>query len=71
MDAALSDDVVGISGGIGSGKTTVTDLFATYGVDIIDADVIARDVVVPGTPALKSIVDEFGQLVLDMSFIYI
>jgi dephospho-CoA kinase len=67
MDAAMSDYVVGISGGIGSGKTTVTDLFATYGVDIIDADVIAREVVEPGTPALKSIVDKFGQSVLDYS----
>jgi dephospho-CoA kinase len=67
MDAAMSDYVVGISGGIGSGKTTVTDLFATYGVEIIDADVIAREVVEPGTPALKSIVDKFGQSVLDYS----
>jgi dephospho-CoA kinase len=67
VDAAMSDYVVGISGGIGSGKTTVTDLFATYGVDIIDADVIAREVVEPGTPALKSIVDKFGQSVLDYS----
>jgi dephospho-CoA kinase len=63
----MSDYVVGISGGIGSGKTTVTDLFATYGVEIIDADVIAREVVEPGTPALKSIVDKFGQSVLDYS----
>jgi dephospho-CoA kinase len=67
MDAAMSDYVVGISGGIGSGKTTVTDLFATYGVEVIDADVIAREVVEPGTPALKSIVDKFGQSVLDYS----
>jgi dephospho-CoA kinase len=67
VDAAMSDYVVGISGGIGSGKTTVTDLFATYGVEIIDADVIAREVVEPGTPALKSIVDKFGQSVLDYS----
>jgi dephospho-CoA kinase len=61
VDAAMSDYVVG------SGKTTVTDLFATYGVEIIDADVIAREVVEPGTPALKSIVDKFGQSVLDYS----
>ncbi|MBU3004087.1 dephospho-CoA kinase [Paraglaciecola arctica] len=63
----MSDYVVGISGGIGSGKTTVTDLFAKLGVDIIDADVIAREVVEPGTPALKAIVAKFGVSVLDES----
>ena len=67
MCVVMSDYVVGISGGIGSGKTTVTDLFATYGITVIDADVIARQVVEPGTPALKSIVDKFGQSVLDHS----
>jgi dephospho-CoA kinase len=63
----MSDYVVGISGGIGSGKTTVTDLFAKLAVEVIDADVIAREVVEPGTPALKAIVDKFGQSVLDDS----
>lgn len=63
----MSDYVVGISGGIGSGKTTVTDLFAKYAVEVIDADLIAREVVEPGTPALKAIVDKFGQSVLDKS----
>jgi dephospho-CoA kinase len=63
----MSHYVVGISGGIGSGKTTVTDLFAKHGVDVIDADVIAREVVEPGTPALESIVDKFGQSVLTES----
>ncbi len=63
----MSDYVVGISGGIGSGKTTVTDMFAQYDIDIIDADVIAREVVEPGTPALKAIIDKFGQSVLDRS----
>jgi dephospho-CoA kinase len=60
----VSDFVVGISGGIGSGKTTVTDLFAKYGIDVIDADVIAREVVEPGSPALKAIVDKLGPTVL-------
>ena len=63
----MSDYVVGISGGIGSGKTTVTDMFAQYDIDIIDADVIAREVVEPGTPALKAIIDKFGQSVLNSS----
>jgi len=67
VDVAMSDYVVGISGGIGSGKTTVTDLFAKYAVEVIDADLIAREVVEPGTPALKAIVDKFGQSVLDKS----
>lgn len=56
---------MGVSGGIGSGKTTVTDLFARLGVNIIDADVIAREVVAPGTDALKSIVKKFGAQILD------
>jgi len=63
----MSNYVVGISGGIGSGKTTVTDLFAKYGIEVIDADVIAREVVEPGSPALKAIVHKFGQFVLNES----
>lgn len=63
----LSNFVVGISGGIGSGKTTVTDLFAKLGVEVIDADVIAREVVEPGTPALAAIVAKFGESVLDQA----
>jgi len=63
----MSDYVVGISGGIGSGKTTVTDFFAKHGIDVIDADVIAREVVAPETQALESIVAKFGQSVLDES----
>lgn len=59
--------MVGISGGIGSGKTTVTDLFAKYAIEVIDADVIAREVVEPGTPALEAIVAKFGESVLDES----
>jgi dephospho-CoA kinase len=67
VDVAMSNYVVGISGGIGSGKTTVTDLFAKYAIKVIDADVIAREIVEPGTPALKAIIDKFGQSVLDSS----
>jgi dephospho-CoA kinase len=67
VDVAVSDYVIGISGGIGSGKTTVTDMFAKHGIDVIDADVIAREVVEPGSPALKAIVDKFGQSVLNHS----
>lgn len=63
----MSDYVVGISGGIGSGKTTVTNLFAEYGIEVIDADLIARQVVEPGTLGLSAIIDKFGQSVLDDS----
>lgn len=53
--------VIGLTGGIGSGKTTVSDLFAELGVDIIDADLVAREVVAIGTPALAEISNKFGQ----------
>ena len=56
--------VVGLTGGIGSGKTTVADLFAKYEITIIDADVIAREVVEPGTPGLMAIVDKLGSGIL-------
>ncbi len=51
---------VALTGGIGSGKSTVADAFAQLGVKVIDADVIARQVVEPGTPALQAIVGHFG-----------
>lgn len=57
--------VIGVTGGIGSGKTAVTDQFAALGVVIADADVAARTVVEPGTPALSSIVNHFGPTILD------
>ncbi|MEX0617431.1 MAG: dephospho-CoA kinase [Pseudohongiellaceae bacterium] len=56
---------IGLTGGIGSGKSTVSDLFANLGVEIIDADVISRQVVEPGQPALASIADRFGDQILD------
>ncbi|QUJ67082.1 dephospho-CoA kinase [Photobacterium sp. GJ3] len=56
--------VIGLTGGIGSGKTTVANLFADYGIDIIDADIIARDVVAPGSDGLQAIVDRLGHDIL-------
>src|SRR5690606_41570266 len=49
---------------IGSGKTKVSDLFADLGIDIVDADLLAREVVEPGTPALKEITEHFGAEIL-------
>lgn len=57
--------VVALTGGIGSGKTTVSDLFAEQGVPIVDTDVIARELVAPGQPLLASIVSALGQELLD------
>jgi len=55
---------VGLTGGIASGKSTVAELFAALGVPVIDTDVIARDVVSPGTPGLGDVVAAFGREVL-------
>ena len=52
--------VVGLTGGIGSGKTAATDHLARRGVTIVDADLASRAVVAPGEPALDAIVDRFG-----------
>jgi dephospho-CoA kinase len=56
--------VVGLTGGIGSGKTAVSNRFAALGIDIVDADVVARVVVEPGTPALAQIREHFGADIL-------
>lgn len=56
--------MVGLTGGIASGKSTVADRFAARGVAVLDADQVARDVVERGQPALARIVDEFGPGVL-------
>ena len=56
--------VVGLTGGIGSGKTAVSDRFAALGATVADADVASRAVVAPGSPALAAIAEHFGQDVL-------
>ncbi len=55
---------IGLTGGIASGKSTVADLFADLGAAVIDTDVIAREVVEPGQPALDEIRDAFGDTVI-------
>jgi len=57
----MKKTIIGLTGGIGSGKTTVANIFAEYGIDIIDADVVAREVVEPGSEALTEIAKYFGE----------
>ena len=59
--------VVALTGGIAAGKTVVTDVLIDHGVRVIDADLVAREVVEPGQPALEAIVHRFGPGVLDPS----
>ena len=56
--------LVGLTGGIATGKSTVTAMLASPSVRVVDADALAREVVEPGTPALGQIVAEFGREVL-------
>ena len=56
--------LVGLTGGIATGKSTVSEIFGRLGCVIIDADVLAREVVAPGEPALAQIAAEFGPDVL-------
>lgn len=55
---------IGLTGGIGCGKTTVANLFAAYGIPIIDADAIAHDLVEPGRPALQQLQQCFGPAII-------
>jgi dephospho-CoA kinase len=55
---------VGLTGGIGSGKSTVSALLAERGAVVVDADRLAREVVAPGTPGLQAVVDAFGPALL-------
>ena len=59
--------IVALTGGVGAGKSTVTELLSSLGAHIIDADVLAREAVQSGTPALQEIVARFGTTVLDNS----
>ena len=56
--------VVGLTGGIATGKSTVSKRLQSFGLPVVDADVIAREVVAPGTPALAKIVRAFGEDIL-------
>ena len=57
--------VVGLTGGIGSGKSTITRLLIGLGIEVIDADDVAREVVTPGSPALNALAERFGTKILN------
>jgi len=56
----MSTFIIGLTGGIGSGKTTITNFFEQLNVEVIDADLIAREVIEIGSPALRAIGEHFG-----------
>lgn len=56
--------IVGITGGIGSGKSAVTAELEALGIEVIDADIVAREVVEPGKPALVQITEHFGEEII-------
>lgn len=58
-------DVFGITGGIGMGKSTAGEILQRLGVSVVDTDVLAREVVLPGSPGLIDVVREFGPEILD------
>lgn len=66
MDSEQSPQrlIIGVTGGIGSGKSAATGFFAAKGIDVIDADVVSREVVVPGSTALAEISAHFGKQIL-------
>ena len=56
--------VIGLTGGIGSGKSTVASIFANLGIEVINADQLARDAVEPGSPTLAIIAERYGDYIL-------
>ena len=63
----MSIDVIGLTGGIGSGKSAVASHFAALGVDVVDTDVIAHQVTAAGGVAIAPLLTAFGEAVLDFS----
>jgi len=59
--------IIGLTGGIGSGKTTVSQYFEALGIPVIDADLLTRELVTPGQPALKEITEQLGADLLTTS----
>ncbi|WP_410971278.1 dephospho-CoA kinase, partial [Salmonella sp. SAL04269] len=65
FEARMSEYVVGLTGGIASGKSTVGREFERLGVVVVDADLAAREAVAPGSPGLAALIERFGVEVLD------
>lgn len=63
----IDKPVIGLTGGIGSGKTAVSDWFADKGIDVVDADVVAHQIMQKGSPTLQALVDALGDWVVDES----
>lgn len=61
----MSDFVVGLTGGIGSGKSTVADLFVAHGASLVDTDAIAHQLTTAGGLAMPAIIDQFGSEIAD------
>ena len=59
--------VVGLRGGIGTGKSSVSNIFESLGIDIADADISSRNIMRPGEKVFKNVVDHFGKDILDSS----
>ena len=55
---------IALTGGIGSGKTSIASIFKSLGVPIIDSDTISKEIILPGKPCFKDIVNEFGEEML-------
>ena len=55
---------IALTGGIGSGKTSIASIFKSLGVPIIDSDTISKEIILPGKPCFKDIVDKFGKEIL-------
>ncbi|WP_019673201.1 dephospho-CoA kinase [Psychrobacter lutiphocae] len=63
----IDKPIIGLTGGIGSGKTAVSDWFAEQGIDIIDADIVSHQIMQKGSPTLQKLADALGDWVMDES----
>ena len=61
----VSKPIIGLTGGIGSGKTAVSDWFADQGIDVVDADVVAHQIMQKGSPTLQALADALGDWVIN------
>lgn len=64
MTKQHAPQVIGLTGGIGSGKSTLSEIFLQHGIPTIDSDTIARQIVEPGTPGLDQLIKAFGKEIL-------